>query len=648
MDPDSGTAGPLSALAEPVALAPPGEVLGHVTGDEEAPVAGRRYPAHRHRQSETGLALPSSDRLATLVHVATLIGSFFFWAWLDRGLWFFGDEWDFLVRRGLAYGPADPRSIWFPHNEHWSTLPILLWRALYNTFHLSSYWPYLVPLLLTGVGVMHIAWRLCRRAGVDIWVATAAVGLLGFLGAGAEDLTSAFQIGFVASVLFGLIGFDLLTRPGAGGARTAEGAITAGGASKDGAVPLWWDGLASLALLASLMCSAIGIAMVIGAAVLLFATRPLKRALRVLALPVVSYVIWFVFVGRLGLNSRADHFSLTTVTTLPSYVWSGLSSALGTTFNLEVAGTALLVGLAAWVGYHIRPLWRENPVLLGLFVSGVMFYAVAGFGRDTTGGANIVVSRYVYVGIAILLPVIAKVLSSAGTWPAARVAVIVLLAVTALGDVGQAQAWAATRVSVTTQLKAQLVATARWLTSGIPDVSGPSASPVSLFPDLSAGSVARLEHSGQLPHAALTAVELVNARASLAVGTWAGSKTALLANPLFVGRFDFVRAVGSVTSVEAHGCMSFSPESISPAMQVWLRVSAGERAASIKVSAPPASPGLTNYLAAVLAPPHGPDSTTPVELAVPETGVGYLSDNDPGTDLVLLWNIGAPLTLCGI
>jgi hypothetical protein len=641
MDLDPGATGPLAALAEPVAPALQTEAPARAGRGDEASPPERGYPAHLPRRPGNRLALAASERLATLVHVATLAGSFYFWAWLDRRLWFFGDEWDFLVRRGLGYWPRDPRSIWSPHNEHWSTLPILLWRGLYNTFHLSSYWPYLVPLLLTGVGVMHMAWRLCRRAGVDIWVATAAVGLLGFLGAGAEDFTSAFQIGFVASVLFGLVAFDLLASPGAGAARTAEGAT--GGS----AAPVRRDGLASLALLASLMCSAIGVAMVVGSAVLLSATRPFRRTLGTLALPVASYLIWFLFVGRLGLNSRADHFSLTTVTTLPGYVWFGLSSALGATFNLEAAGTALLVGLAAWVGFHIRPLWRENPLLIALFVAGVAFYAVAGFGRDTTVGATTVVSRYVYVGIAILLPVIAKILSSAGTWPSTRMAAIAVLAVTALGDVGQAQAWAANRVAVTTQLKVQLVATARFLTSGVPDVSGPSASPIGLYPDLSAGSMERLERSGQLPHVALTPLELINARALLAVGTWDGSRTALSAKPLFPGRFELVRAVGAVVSVQADGCTSFSPESISPAMQVWLRVSPGERAASAKVSAPPASPGVTNYLAAVLAPPRGPASTTPVELAVPDGGVGYLSDNYPGADLVLLWDVGAPLTLCG-
>jgi len=87
-------------------------------------------------------------------------------------------------------------------------------------------------------------------------VATAAVGVLGFLGAGVEDLSSAFQITFVASVLFGLVAFDLLERP----------APPPPGRRR--------DVLASVALLASLMCSTVGDAMVVGAAVLLFARRP--------------------------------------------------------------------------------------------------------------------------------------------------------------------------------------------------------------------------------------------------------------------------------------------------------------------------------------------------------------------------------------
>ena len=141
-----------------------------------------------------------------VAHAATLVAAFVMWAYLDRNLWFFGDEWDFLTRRGLhgAYF-----SIWAPHNEHWSVLPILLWRAIYSLEHLSSYWPYLVPLLLAHVVVVHLVWRRCLREGADPWVATALGLLFGFLGAGAENLAWAFQIGFVSSLLFGLLAMEV-------------------------------------------------------------------------------------------------------------------------------------------------------------------------------------------------------------------------------------------------------------------------------------------------------------------------------------------------------------------------------------------------------------------------------------------------------
>ena len=65
-------------------------------------------------------------------------------------------------------------------------------------------------------------------------------------------------------------------------------------------------------------------------------------------------------------------------------------------------------------------------------------------------------------------------------------------------------------------------------------------------------------------------------------------------------------------------------------------------------SAAPRRQGATDHLAALLVPPAGPISPAPVELAVPPGGTGYLSDNDPGADLLLLWDVGAPLELCGL
>jgi hypothetical protein len=577
----------------------------------------------------------------------TLVASLAFWTWQGRGLWFFGDEWDFLVRRGLFFAPSSHRGIWFPHNEHWSTLPILLWRAIYSVFHLSSYWPYLVPLLLVQLAVMHVEWRLCLRAGVDPWVSTAAVALLGFLGSGAADVLVAFQITFVGSVLFGLVAFNLIERPApppGAGPKPGEGASRGWGAGDRRR-----DALASLCLLAGLMCSTVGDAMVVGAAILLFARRPLKRALAVLALPCASYAVWFAALGRPGISAPRDSFSLSSFTTLPGYIWYGLSSALGLTFNLETAGTAILLGLGAWLIWHLRSLWQDSPALLGLSAASLTFYALAGLGRDLTAGASTeAISRYVYIGVALLVPVMAKLLSSAGAWPAARLVVVTFLAATIVGDIGQAQSFASASVTTESSEKVILVATARLLASGVKDVSGVGASPVGLFPSLSAASIERLGRSGLLPHLAVTPDDLANARALLALGTWNGVRTELLPKPLFAGRFALAAAVHGAISWQPNGCLDVDPETISPAMQVWLRIPSGERSASVQVTAAPASPGLTNYLAALVVPGTGPASTTEVQIEMPNAGTGYLSDNDPQAVVVLLWDVGAPLQFCGL
>jgi hypothetical protein len=179
-------------------------------------------------------------------------------------------------------------------------------------------------------------------------------------------------------------------------------------------------------------------------------------------------------------------------------------------------------------------------------------------------------------------------------------------------------------------------------------VSGLGASPISLYPDLSVASIEHLHRSGLLPRTAPTPADLVNARGLLALGTWNGSKTALSTAALFAGRFGFVRAVDAATSVPADGCLDFGPETISPPMQVWLRVPPGQNSASVRLSAAPASPGVANYVAALLVPPTGPASTNPVQLVVPASGTGYLSDNEPRSEVVVLWDVGTPLELCGL
>ena len=206
------------------------------------------------------------------------------WAYLDRNLWFFGDEWDFLTRRGLhgAYF-----SIWTPHNEHWSVLPILLWRGIYSLEHLSSYWPYLIPLLLAHAVVVHLIWRRCLREGADVWVATVLALLFALLGTGAENLTWAFQIGFVSSLLFGLLAMEAAEAP----RRDRAPRLTS----------LWGRDITAAALaLAALMCSTVGLATTLALGVVLLSRHGWWRTARTLAVPLGAFAIWFGLAGRVG------------------------------------------------------------------------------------------------------------------------------------------------------------------------------------------------------------------------------------------------------------------------------------------------------------------------------------------------------------
>jgi len=331
-----------------------------------APVAGERVP-----------------RWALLAHLASLVAILAFWSYLDRNLWFFGDEWDFIARRGLHHPQLN---LWVPHNEHWSTLPILLWRALFSLFHLSTYWPYLIPVLLANVVIVHLIWRRCLRDGVPPLLAVVVAAAVGLLGSGWEDLAWAFQIGFLGSVLFGLLAIDLADRPDATFGRNAT---------------------TSLLALAALMCSSIGDALLVGLAIVLLARRPLKEAVGVVALPGVCWVVWFWFYGREGLAVMHDTFGPKVIEGLPGYAWVQLENAFGV--GVFPAGAVVTVVLVAWTVVHLRRLWRSHPATLGLLGAAVAFYVLAGLGRDRLG---ITPSRYVYIGLALLAPLVALALRS--------------------------------------------------------------------------------------------------------------------------------------------------------------------------------------------------------------------------------------------
>jgi hypothetical protein len=122
--------------------------------------------------------------------------------WLGRGMTFFSDEWAFIESRSLG----DPSTWLPPHNEHWATLPILVYRLLVETIGIGSYVPYLaVVIALHGLVVALVFVIVFRQSGPLVALGAAIVLVL--FGSGFENLYWGFQIGFVGATAAGLAAF---------------------------------------------------------------------------------------------------------------------------------------------------------------------------------------------------------------------------------------------------------------------------------------------------------------------------------------------------------------------------------------------------------------------------------------------------------
>lgn len=339
------------------------------------------------------------------IHLALLAGAGVLLLVLGRHQWFFGDEWEFFTNRGL--GPGATLSIWRPHNEHWSTLPIIVMTGLRDVVGLSSYWPYLIALLLCHLALAHVLWRICVRAGAAPLFATIGAAVFSLLGAGAENLLWAFQIGFVGALLLGWLAILVGDHP----QRLS-----------------WRDTGPVVLLVGALMCSGVGVPMVASAAVaVLLRSRSWVRALAVGGIPGVVFAIWYRLIGTVNGSPPMPARSWTEKAhELGSGIISQATAVTGGPVRLVelallVLGVcALVVGLWAVRGTDRG---RLAAAPLGGLVGAVVFAVLTAVGRS-----DLTASRYVYVVVALALPMAMVVLSLAPSkpWIAGTIAVLMV------------------------------------------------------------------------------------------------------------------------------------------------------------------------------------------------------------------------------
>ncbi|MGZ4726492.1 MAG: hypothetical protein ACXWB2_02130 [Acidimicrobiales bacterium] len=306
---------------------------------------------------------------------------------LGRQQWFWLDEWDFLSTRTAG----DLGDLLRPHNEHWSTLPVLVYRALFAVFGLTTYKPYLVTMVVVHLAAVVLVRVVMRRAGVSPWVATFAAGLLVLFGPGYQNIVWGFQIGFVGALAFGLGQLILSDHDGPPDLRD-------------------WLGLVSG--LAALMCSGVGVTMVaiVGLATLL------RRGWRMAAFHVLplaaAYGIWALAERPPAFQNPTGAGPLHIADVVVRFALQAVRSAFSGLGHVGVVGAllgvVLVVGLVlAWAPIS-RADWRRQASLpVALLAGAVLFVLTSGTGRWFFGPEFARQSRYAYLVAALVLPALA-------------------------------------------------------------------------------------------------------------------------------------------------------------------------------------------------------------------------------------------------
>ena len=72
-------------------------------------------------------------------------------------------------------------------NEHWTTLPILVFRGLYAVFGISTYWPYLILLVVVHLAIVVLLWHVMVRSAINPWLALGFTALVAITGVGPRE-----------------------------------------------------------------------------------------------------------------------------------------------------------------------------------------------------------------------------------------------------------------------------------------------------------------------------------------------------------------------------------------------------------------------------------------------------------------------------
>jgi hypothetical protein len=358
-----------------------------------------------------------TERAALIVFVAYLVaGVPLLLLWLGDYHWFFGDEWSFLAERD----GGDLEDLFRSHGEHWVTVPVVIYRIMFNVFGLDSYVPYQAVVVVSHVALCSLLRIVMRRAGVEAWTATVVAGGFVLFAPGQENILWAFQIAFVIALGCGVAHMLLAD---------VDGPIR----GRDGA------GLAIGFI--GLMTSGVSLVMTPVVALVVLLRRGWRAALFHSGPLAAAYVIWYLATDPGGIDNPTGRAA--TPSELARFVWSGAPA------GLQAVGGRLGIGIviAGIAGVGLAYVVRSSAGRARVVPPAAMFVGAVGFLLGTAQSRWFVTaevgsqSRYLYTIAALTLPLLAVGADAVGrrgpVWRMAILAPFVVALVLNLDGFGQ-------------------------------------------------------------------------------------------------------------------------------------------------------------------------------------------------------------------
>lgn len=360
------------------------------------------------------------ERLPDLVFAAIVVVGFAILVYRGRFFWFFRDDWNFITERELSR----PGDLFRPHNAHWTTVGVVLFRINYALFGIRTYLPYQLLTILMHVTVVVLLRVIMRRAGVGPWTSIAFAGSFLLFGPGRENIFWGFQVAVTGSVMFVLIQLLLADHDGPIGRR---------------------DLLALGAGLLGLMSSGVAVVLVAVVGVVVLVRRG-WRAAAVQTLPLAGAYLLY--------DTLADPASVQGSPSLEfvrHWIANGQSATFLAIGHHRVVVALLVAMLVIGIVVHVAvpqegtTRWdglRRIAAPLAMFAGAYGFMVVTAVGRSFTGPQGSRAGRYIYVCAALVLPLLAVAATAlARRWQlvALPLCALVLVAVPANLDAFESQ-----------------------------------------------------------------------------------------------------------------------------------------------------------------------------------------------------------------